>query len=105
MLDAFCGEKSGSCQMYIHQNTDLVQAEEKFKELAEAYSTLSNGDKRKHYDLDASIWMRQWVTNRVCCGPGDLVSDPLGKGFSFCWKKHKDIAVDGRNPQTTTWEV
>lgn len=41
--------------MYIHQNTDLVQAEEKFKELAEAYSILSNADKRKHYDLDAWI--------------------------------------------------
>lgn len=61
LLDAFCGEKSGSCQMYIHQNTDLVQAEEKFKELAEAYSILSNADKRKHYDLDAWIWMRHIV--------------------------------------------
>lgn len=29
----------------------LVQAEEKFKELAEAYSTLSNADKRRQYDL------------------------------------------------------
>lgn len=42
--------------MYIHQNTHLVQAEEKFKELAEAYSILSNTEKRKHYDLDAWIW-------------------------------------------------
>ena len=38
-------------------NTDLAQAEEKFKELAEAYSILSNADKRKHYDLEAWIWM------------------------------------------------
>ena len=48
LLDAFCREKIGSCQMYIHQNTHLVQAEEKFKELAEAYSIL-----KQHWETQA----------------------------------------------------
>ncbi len=53
-------------------NTDLAQAEEKFKELAEAYSILSNADKRKHYDLEAWIWMSLAMSDSdsVCHAPG-----------------------------------
>ena len=31
------------------------QAEEKFKELAEAYATLSNSEKRKQYDMETRL--------------------------------------------------
>lgn len=67
------------------------QAEEKFKELAEAYSILSSADKRKHYDFVTQI---------------QIETQDFGGRGSSCWKSLKLAEEVGPNPkaQRACWK-
>ncbi|CAE7234733.1 dnaJ [Symbiodinium sp. CCMP2456] len=71
-------------QCHPDKNAGDKQAEEKFKELAEAYATLSNAEKRRRYDCEAARHCGtksgdsafQWWGKKPGEGPGNPFAKP-----------------------------
>lgn len=49
-----------SLQYHPDRNPDDKESEDKFKEVAEAYATLSNDEKRRQYDFELSMSNEKW---------------------------------------------
>eukprot|EP00913_Durusdinium_trenchii_P009921 g9312.t1 len=85
------------------ENPKVFQAEEKFKELAEAYSILSNSQKRKQYDLERAAPPRkppsefQWWGKRPGEGPGNPFGKPthsnVGQQSTFDFQGQRGFAA------------
>lgn len=74
-------------QYHPDANPNNSQAAERFKEISEAHGTLSDADKRKHYDnmrrLGAFDPAARRPASRGAGGPGGQPGDTDGTGFEF----------------------
>ncbi len=89
------------------KNPDNKEAEEKFKEAAEAYDVLSNPEKKQRYDqLDTLAW----ATEVALAGGGGMSMDDIfsqfgdifsgGGGFEVSLVVADEVALEGTKDQT-----
>ena len=84
-----------SIETHPDKNNGSKESEEKFKEISQAYETLSDEKKRQEYDMFGQSGNRQQYSGGVDMGDifGDMFGDMFGGGFRQRTKSGNDLRV------------